>query len=105
MKTYQIELVNRNNVVVEVAENQYVLDAVEASGLRLPVGCRYGACITCAARLIEGEVDQSQGVVLKAAQEAMNYVLLCIAYPRSDCKFEVGVECQNELYQNPFKGR
>jgi ferredoxin len=105
MKTYQVELINRNKTVVEVAENQYILDAVEATGLRLPVGCRYGACITCAAKLIEGEVDQSQAVALKPAQEAMRYVLLCIAYPRSDCKFEVGVECQDELYINPFKGR
>lgn len=105
MKAYQVELINRNNTVVEVAENQYILDAVEASGLPLPVGCRYGACITCAARLIEGEINQSKGVALKAAQEAMGYVLLCIAYPRSDCKFEVGVECQDELYINPFKGR
>ncbi|GAB1537987.1 ferredoxin PetF1 [Scytonema sp. NUACC21] len=105
MNTYKITLVNRNNFIVEVAENQYILDAVEASGLRLPVGCRYGACITCAARLIEGEVYQPKAVSLKSAQAAMGYVLLCIAYPRSDCKFEVGVECQNELYINPFKGR
>ncbi|WP_414589275.1 2Fe-2S iron-sulfur cluster-binding protein [Scytonema sp. PCC 10023] len=104
MKTYKVELVNRNNFVVEVAENQYILDAVEAAGLRLPVGCRYGACITCAARLIEGEVDQSKGVALKPAQETIGYVLLCIAYPRSDCKFDVGVECQDKLYTNPFKG-
>ncbi|HAJ58819.1 MAG TPA: ferredoxin, partial [Cyanobacteria bacterium UBA8543] len=46
MKAYQVELINRNNTIVEVAENQYILDVVEASGLRLPVGCRYGACIT-----------------------------------------------------------
>ena len=105
MQAYQVELINRNNTIVEVAENQYILDVVEASGLRLPVGCRYGACITCAARLIEGEVNQSKGVALKPAQEALGYVLLCIAYPRSDCKFEVGVECQDELYINPFKGR
>lgn len=105
MKTYQIELINRNNTVIEATENQYILDAVEAMGLRLPVGCRYGACITCAARLIEGKVDQSKAVALKPAQEMMGYVLLCIAYPRSDCKFEVGVECQDELYINPFKGR
>ena len=103
MKFYQIEFINRNHTILEVAENQYILDAVEATGLRLPVGCRYGACITCAARLIEGEVDQSQGVALKPVQEAMGYVLLCIAYPRSDCKFEVGVECQDKLYRNPFK--
>lgn len=105
MKTYHVELTNRNQTVVEVAEHQPILDAVEATGLRLPVGCRYGACITCAARLIEGEVEQSKAVALKPAQAAMGYVLLCVAYPRSDCKFEVGVEYQDELYINPFKGR
>ncbi|MBW4630655.1 MAG: 2Fe-2S iron-sulfur cluster binding domain-containing protein [Iphinoe sp. HA4291-MV1] len=102
MKTYKVELVNRNNFVVEVAENQYILDAVEAVGLQLPVGCRYGACITCTARLVEGQVDQSRRVALKPAQESQGYVLLCVAYPRSDCRFEVGVECQDELYINPF---
>src|SRR5919199_41269 len=105
MKIYQVELINRNKTVVEVAENQYILDAVEASGLRLPVGCRYGACITCAARLIEGRVERSQEVALKPAQVAKGFVLPCVAYPRSDCKLEVGVECQDELYINPFKGK
>lgn len=104
MKTYQIELINRNHTIIEVLENQSILDAVEATGLRLPVGCRYGACITCAARLIEGKVEQSKAVALKPAQAAMGYVLLCIATPRSNCKFEVGVECQSALYRNPFKG-
>ncbi len=104
MKTYRIELVNRNHFVVEVAENQYILDAVEAAGLRLPVGCRYGACITCAAHLVAGKVNQSQGVALKASHEGMGYVLLCVAYPQSDCKLEVGLESQEQLYVNPFKG-
>lgn len=104
MKTHKIELVNRNNMIVEIAEDQYILEAAEASGLRLPVGCRYGACITCAARLIEGRVEQSQAIALKKTQEAKGYVLLCIASPRTDCKFEVGVESQKELYINPFKG-
>jgi ferredoxin len=103
-KTYKIELINRDKFSLEVSDNQYILDAVETAGLRLPVGCRYGACITCAARLITGKVDQSQAIALKPDQEAMGYVLLCIAYPRSDCQFEVGVECQNQLYINPFKG-
>jgi len=104
MKNYRVQLVNRNDFVIEVAESQYILDAVEATGLRLPVGCRYGACISCAARLIEGKVHQPGAIALKSAQEAMGFVLLCIAYPRSDCKLEVGVECQDELYINPFKG-
>ncbi len=104
MKTYKIELINCRNIVFEIAEDQYILQAVEASGLRLPVGCRYGACITCAARLIEGKVEQSQAIALKKAQEAAGYVLLCIAYPRANCKFEVGLKSQEELYINPFKG-
>jgi len=69
MKTYKVELINRRNFVVEVAEDEYILEAVEAAGLKLPVGCRYGACITCAARLVEGKVEQSQAVALKSAQE------------------------------------
>ncbi len=101
-KTYQVQLINRN-LVIEVAEDQYILEAIEAAGQKLPVGCRYGVCTTCAARLLKGKVEQSQAVGLKPAQVAKGYVLLCIASPRSDCQFEVGVESQAGLYINPFK--
>lgn len=104
MKTYQVELVNRDRLTIQVPENQTILAAVEQMGMRLPVGCRYGACVTCAAKLIQGEVDQSQQRCLKPAQLAAGFVLLCIAYPRSDCQLAVGRECQNALYLNPFKG-
>ncbi len=102
-KKHRIELLNRDKFVVEVAEDEYILDAIEDAGLKLPVACRYGGCVTCTARLIEGKVDQSEGVALKAKQEAMGFVLLCIAYPRSDCTFTVGLESQEGLYVNPFK--
>jgi ferredoxin len=104
MKNYQIRLVNRNQSIVNVAENQFILEAIEAAGINLPVGCRYGACITCAARLIQGEVEQSRAVCLKPEQLAAGYVLLCIALPRSNCQFEVGLEAQQGLYLNPFLG-
>lgn len=104
MKIYQVELVNRDRITIQVAENQTILEAVEQAGMRLPAGCRYGACITCAAKLIQGEVDQTQQRCLKPTQLAAGFVLLCIAYPRSDCRLEVGRECQNSLYINPFRG-
>ena len=103
LKVHQIKLVNRN-LTVAVAEDEYILATVEAAGQKLPVGCRYGVCATCAARLLQGEVEQSQAVGLKPEQIAKGYVLLCIASPRSDCQLEVGVESQQELYVNPFKG-
>lgn len=105
MNQYRITLVNRENQSVAVDEGAVLLDALEDAGFRLPYGCRYGACVTCAARLLEGSVDQSEGVALKPSQEAMGFVLLCIAHPLSDCRFEVGVEAQDDLYINPFKGR
>lgn len=105
MAAHKITLVNRDNATVTVDEADILLDALEDAGFRLPYGCRFGAFVTCAARLLEGSVDQSEGVALKPSQEAMGYVLLCIAHPLSDCRFEVGVECQDDLYINPFKGR
>jgi ferredoxin len=100
---HRIELINRNHWTVDVASDQFILTAIESAGLRLPVGCRYGACVTCAARLISGSVEQSQAIALKPQQIASGYVLLCVAQPRSDCQFEVGIECQSELYINPFR--
>jgi ferredoxin len=104
VKTHRIELVNRNNITIDVAENQTILDAIEQAGLCLPVGCRYGVCITCAAKLVQGTVDQTEARCLKPEQIAAGYVLLCIAYAKSDSKFEVGAECQEALYPNPFRG-
>jgi ferredoxin len=104
MDTYRVELVNRGGIVIDVAPDVRILDAIEASGLRLPVGCRNGVCITCAAKLIAGEVDRSGERCLKPAQIAAGYVLLCVAHVRSDCRFEVGTESQAALYPNPFKG-
>jgi len=103
MDIYNIEVRNRDSPAVEVAEEEYLLDALEAAGLRLPYSCRYGACITCAARLLDGTVDQSEGTALKSAENEEGYVLLCIARPRSNCVIEVGAACQEELFTNPFK--
>jgi ferredoxin len=103
MKTHQIELVNRDGFRLEVAEHQYILEAIEQAGLKLPVGCRIGACITCAARLLQGEIDQPRAIALKPAQVQQGYVLLCVASPLSDCYLEVGMDVQSELYPNPFR--
>lgn len=101
---HKVILRNRGGRVIEAYADDYILEAAEAQGEVLPYGCRYGGCITCAARLIEGEVDQSEGVALKPGQIAEGYVLLCIAHARTDCVLEVGVESHDKLYHNPFKG-
>lgn len=103
MARHQITLANRGGQRFAVGEDERILDALERAGVVLPVACRYGGCVTCAGKLVSGAVDQREGVALKPRQLEAGYVLLCIAKPRADCVLEVGVECQDALFQNPFR--
>jgi ferredoxin len=70
-------------VRMEVGEDQYLLDAAVEAGMDLPYMCLQGWCTTCAGRLLEGRVDQSEARRLFPQDEAAGFVLLCSAYPRS----------------------
>lgn len=102
MKIHRVTLVNRDGRVLDVGEDQSILAAAEAAGLVLPVACRYGGCITCAGRLISGNVRQPKGTALNRRQSLAGYILLCVARPRSDCAVVAGVESHGDLYRNPF---
>ena len=102
METVTITLANRDGQTFQVGRHELILSALEAQGVSLPYGCKYGGCISCAAKLLAGEVDQRAGVALNGRQLADGYVLLCIARPLSDCTFDIGVESHDKLYRNPF---
>ncbi len=98
-----ITLANEDDQTFEVDGREPLLDTLEEQGMVLPYGCRYGGCISCAAKLLSGQVDQSEGVALNGRQLTDGYVLLCVARPLSDCTLEVGVESHDKLYRNPFQ--
>ena len=102
-RRFTVTLANRDGQAFEVADDEPLLDALEHYGLSLPYGCRYGGCISCAAKLLAGSVDQSDGVALNGRQLADGYVLLCVALPLDDCTLEVGVDSHDRLYRNPFQ--
>ena len=97
-----ITIANRGNAVYEVKGRKPLLDELRDAGVDLPYGCRYGGCITCAAKLLEGEVDQRAQVALNNRQINDGYVILCVARPKTDCTFDIGVESHDKLYRNPF---
>jgi len=102
-KRFTITLANAGGQSFEVDGSAPLLCTLETYGVVLPYGCRYGGCISCAAKLLRGEVEQSDGVALNGRQIADGYVLLCVARPISDCTLEVGVESHDKLYRNPFQ--
>ena len=100
--TRTITLANRAGTTYTVSDRRPLLDTLRDQGVDLPYGCQYGGCITCAAKLIDGEVVQRRQVALNNRQINNGYVLLCIARPVSDCTFEIGTESHDKLYRNPF---
>lgn len=78
---------------IEVAEEDYVLEAAEEVGIELPYDCRAGACVV---KLLEGEMDQEEGVALEEDELEEGFVLLCIGYALSDGT--VRAHREDELY-------
>jgi len=95
MATYQITLISEEhdiNSTIECADDLFVLDAAEREGIDIPYSCRAGACSTCAGKVTEGTIDQSEQSFLDEDQVAAGFILTCIAYPKSDCTILVHEE-------------
>ena len=99
---HKITLANRDGATSEVDHRKPLLDSLRDQGVDLPYGCKYGGCITCAAKLLDGDIDQRAQVALNNRQINDGYIVLCVARAKSDCVIEVGVESHDKLYRNPF---
>ena len=102
VKIFKVEISNRRGKSYKVEDKRPLLDSLKEQGVDLPYGCKYGGCITCAAKLIDGEVDQRRQVALNNRQINDGYIILCVARPKSNLILEIGVESHDKLYRNPF---
>jgi ferredoxin len=71
--TYHVTFVTPDTQIETVAaDDQYLLDVAAAAGLPLPYMCLQGWCTTCAGKILEGQVDQS---------EALAFCCVCAVSP------------------------
>ncbi len=103
-QTFTAKLHHQGQIItVSVPEDKTVLEAAYDQGVDLPCSCYSGVCTTCAAQLLSGEVDQTQGMGvggMGAELDAKGYVLLCVSYPKSD--LEIVTEKESEVYELRF---
>lgn len=100
-QTYTVEIHYQGETrTIQVPEDQIILRAATAAGLDLPSSCNAGVCTTCAAQILEGTVEQSEGMGISPELQQQGYALLCVSYPRSNLKIET--EKEDEVYHLQF---
>jgi ferredoxin len=103
---HRVELVrlDGSEEVVAADPEETVVEVAEGAGVDLPYGCLYGACGTCTARVLEGELDYvASPRGLKPEARDRGFVLACIAVPATDCRLRVGHDLQAEAMGTPWK--
>ena len=88
-RTFRVTLETpEGRYTIDCAENEFIWNAAAKAGIRLPSICHQGRCLTCSARLLEGDVDQSASVSYFAEDREAGFILPCTAHPRSDLALE-----------------
>lgn len=98
MRTYDVEI-NLDGTIhnIPIDENQTFLEGIESVGLEVLHSCRAGVCVTCAAKLISGEIDPGFAAITDDLKDD-GYVLTCSAFPRSD-----GIKLEMNQFDAAYK--
>ena len=84
----------------ECGDEETILAAALRQGIGLRYGCKHGACGSCKARIVEGEVDlaQASGFALMGYERDAGMALLCSAYPLDDIVVQIEDYTETELH-------
>ncbi|KAJ1419783.1 2Fe-2S ferredoxin-type domain-containing protein [Ochromonadaceae sp. CCMP2298] len=97
---YNVKIVNKKlgtEFIVDTPPGEIILEYAETKGVSIPYSCRAGTCSTCIGLLKDGEIDQTDQILLSDKQMDDGFVLTCVATALTDCTIEVDVE---DLFYN-----
>ena len=99
MTSFKITFINELSglkEIIDIPDDKYILDSACEQNIALPFSCRAGACSSCVAKLEKGQVEQQDQSFLDDEQINKGYILICVAYPTSDCIIRTHAE--DEMY-------
>lgn len=89
VRSHKVEIEFEGKTVdLEVPDGKTILEVALDKGIDLPHDCKLGVCMTCPAKVVAGEIDQS-GSMLSDDVAEKGYALMCMAVPQSDVKIKV----------------
>jgi ferredoxin-NADP reductase len=75
-QAFEVELKD-SGLVIAVAANQTLLDALTQANIDVQSDCREGLCGSCEVRVLKGEVDHRDMVLARAEREANSRMMTC----------------------------
>ena len=82
-KTHRVTF-KKSGIVLDIAEDEYILEGAEDAGLHLPYDCRSGTCTSFFQKCLEGEIDQDMAFAIGDEELSQGLRLICIGSPLSD---------------------
>ncbi|MXP19793.1 2Fe-2S iron-sulfur cluster binding domain-containing protein [Gordonia sp. HNM0687] len=74
---------------IRCGEDETILAAALAAGLRVPASCGQGMCGTCKTTLLRGQVDMTHNGGIRPKEIARNKILVCCAKPLGDLRLDL----------------
>jgi len=90
MTEFTVEFVGTGEEI-RVTDKENILSRCIEEGITQEYSCRVGMCLACSAEIVEGEVNQPAATARGLTEtEGEDYVLTCMAQPRSDLVLDRG---------------
>lgn len=81
-QAFEVRL-ERSGRILQVPAGQTLLQALRAEGFDVASSCESGTCGTCKTRLLEGEADHRDWVLLE--EEKADHLMVCVSRAKSHC--------------------